>query len=71
MKNTLTPRQKQIAVLIGKGYTNKAIAEEIYRSFRTIEKTISLMLIDHGAHNRAHLITILLVKGEITLELFQ
>jgi DNA-binding CsgD family transcriptional regulator len=62
-KGELTAREREICGLLTKGKTNKAIAEELVLSERTVESHVSSVLTKMGAASRAELIAKLKSPG--------
>ncbi len=61
----LTRREKEILVLVARGYTNREIAEQVGRSVRTIEKHRYNLMKKAGLRNKAELIQFALRMGLI------
>jgi DNA-binding NarL/FixJ family response regulator len=59
----LTPRERQTLTLIAEGCTNKAIAQSLRISVKTVEKHRASMMKKLGAHNLAELIREALRRG--------
>src|SRR5437764_455716 len=54
----LTDRQREVAALVARGYTNEAIARALAVSINTVKKHVTTMLDVLGAANRAELATL-------------
>ena len=54
----LTDREKQIAVLISKGYSNKMIGEQLFLSVYTIKNQVKNIMTKLNASNRAHIVSL-------------
>lgn len=52
---SLTPREKQVAALIARGYANRAIAEQYVLSERTVETHVRNLLTKLGLTNRTQI----------------
>ncbi|MEU8827499.1 AAA family ATPase [Streptomyces sp. NPDC048636] len=52
---SLTDREKDIAGLVARGWTNREIAAELYLSTKTIEYHLSNIYAKHNVHDRRHL----------------
>ncbi len=59
----LTRREKEVLILVARGYTNREIAERLERSVRTIEKHRFNLMKKAGFHNKAELIQFALRTG--------
>ncbi|WP_431773908.1 AAA family ATPase [Streptomyces cucumeris] len=53
--SSLTDREKDIAGLVARGWTNREIAEELYLSTKTVEYHLSNIYAKHNVHDRRHL----------------
>lgn len=53
--NELTEREREIALLISKGFSNKAIGEQLFVSERTIKTHLSSIFAKTGVHSRLKL----------------
>ncbi|MEE3919500.1 helix-turn-helix transcriptional regulator [Micromonospora sp. BRA006-A] len=51
----LSGRERQVADLVARGSTNKAIAEELFLSVKTVERHLSRIFDKLGLHSRAAL----------------
>ncbi|QKW06548.1 AAA family ATPase [Streptomyces sp. NA04227] len=51
----LSPREREVAVLAGRGLTNREIAETLHLSSRTVEQHVARALRKLGAHSRQDL----------------
>jgi DNA-binding NarL/FixJ family response regulator len=49
----LTPREREVAALITRGYTNRQIASELVLAVGTVERHIANILNKLGLHTRA------------------
>jgi two-component system, NarL family, response regulator NreC len=63
---TLTPREKEILKLIGEGYKNKEIAEQLFISVKTVEKHRSNLMEKLQLHNSAAVTSYAIKKGLIS-----
>jgi DNA-binding CsgD family transcriptional regulator/tetratricopeptide (TPR) repeat protein len=54
---TLTPREQEVALLVGRGLTNRQIAKELSISERTVENHITKILKKQGFSSRARIAT--------------
>jgi non-specific serine/threonine protein kinase len=54
-RGRLTPRERQVAILVGRGLSNRAIAEELVLSVRTTEAHVTHVLTKLGLRSRAQL----------------
>jgi DNA-binding CsgD family transcriptional regulator len=61
----LTPVERQIALLVAQGMSNREIGTKLYRSEHTVAEHIRVMRQRVGARNRAHLVALTL--GHIAL----
>jgi len=57
IKSLLTPREKEILLLLCKGFTNKEIGASLYLFHRTVEKYRTHLLMKSRSRNTAHLIS--------------
>ena len=64
--NTLTRREREVAVLIGRGLTNRRIAEELEIAERTVESHVSKILRKLGFHSRTQIATWIVQQGPLT-----
>jgi two-component system, NarL family, response regulator NreC len=64
--DALTPREREILKLIGEGYKNKEIAEQLFISIKTVEKHRSNLMEKLQLHNSAALTSYALKKGLIS-----
>ena len=53
MPSTLTPREREIAALIARGLSNRAIADELVISQATVARHVANMLTKLGFSSRA------------------
>jgi DNA-binding CsgD family transcriptional regulator/tetratricopeptide (TPR) repeat protein len=58
-RGTLTPREDEIARMVGAGLTNREIAESLFLAPKTVERHISNALAKLGARNRTELVSLL------------
>jgi DNA-binding NarL/FixJ family response regulator len=66
--NELTPREKEVIVLIAQELTNKEIAEELYISVRTVDAHRRNLMQKTGARNTAGLVRYALKHNLCSLE---
>jgi len=64
----LTPREREVLQLIAEGYTNKAIADELTISVKTVEKHRSSLMSKLDVHDLASLIRVAIKRQLILLE---
>lgn len=57
-RERLTERERQIVKLLARGLSNKAIADELHITERTVKFHVSEILARLGASNRAHAVTV-------------
>ncbi len=55
MHSTLTPREREISVLIARGLSNRAIADELVISHTTVARHVANMLTKLGFSSRAQI----------------
>ena len=67
MNNILTPREKEIYMLLIDNYTTKSIANELKISEKTVRNHISNVMQKLGVKGRAAAVVELLKLNEITL----
>lgn len=60
MPDTLTQREKEIAVLVSQGFTNNDIAEKLYISERTVKAHLGTIFSKTGTQNRLQLALLVL-----------
>jgi DNA-binding CsgD family transcriptional regulator len=60
----LTPRQKEVVLLICEGYTNKQIADKLYISIATVKTHIRRIFAKFNLHSKAELRLLLSIKRE-------
>jgi two-component system response regulator NreC len=63
---TLTPREREVLKLIGEGYKNKEIAEQLFISIKTVEKHRSNLMEKLQLHNSAAVTSYAMKKGLIS-----
>ena len=51
----LTPREREVALLVARGLTNRRIASELSVSERTVENHVRKILKKLGLHSRAQI----------------
>ncbi|PKV90064.1 AAA family ATPase [Streptomyces sp. TLI_146] len=61
--DTLTPREHQVALLAAQGLTNRAIAEDLHVSSRTVEQHVAKAIRKLGVSNRTQLAAALTVAA--------
>jgi DNA-binding NarL/FixJ family response regulator len=59
----LTPREREIALLVGQGASNPDIAQALFLSRKTVERHVSNILAKLGTRNRAELAARLVREG--------
>lgn len=65
---TLSEREREILVLIAKGYSNKEIAELLYISVKTVESHKSNLMGKLGLRKRHELVSYAMKRGLLKLE---
>ena len=66
IRETLTKREREILKLIGEGYKNKEIADQLYISVNTVEKHRSNVMERLNVHSTAALVALAIEKGLVT-----
>lgn len=66
--DVLTAREREVLQLIAEGYSNQAIADELFISVKTVEAHKAHIMTKLRAQNRTDLIRYAIKKGIITLE---
>ena len=66
IRETLTKREREILKLIGEGYKNKEIADQLYISVNTVEKHRSNLMEKLNVHSTAALVALAIEKGLVT-----
>jgi DNA-binding NarL/FixJ family response regulator len=51
----LSPREREVAALVSRGGSNRAIAEELYISAATVERHVANIMTKLGCHSRAQI----------------
>lgn len=64
--DTLTPREQEIALLLGRGDTNREIAKRLDISVKTVDTHRAHILKKLGCHNNVHLARHLIREGRLT-----
>jgi two-component system response regulator NreC len=64
----LTPREKEVLVLIAEGFTNPEIAEELVISVKTVDRHRENIMRKLNLHSRIDLVKYALRQGLIALE---
>ena len=52
----LSPREKEVLILICKGYTNKEIAKELFVSTHTAKAHVTSIIKEFGVNNRTNVV---------------
>lgn len=52
----LSPREKEVLILICKGYTNKEIAKELFVSTHTAKAHVTSIIKKFGVNNRTNVV---------------
>lgn len=60
----LSPREREIVMLIGQGLNNDAIALALNLSVNTVKQHVTRLLAAHRAENRTHLLKVLVRGGD-------
>ncbi len=63
--HNLSPRQRQIALLVASGAANKEIARELQISIKTVKNTLTNVFEKTGARSRTEL-AVSIVRAEYT-----
>lgn len=63
-KELLSPRELEIARLVGKGLTNEEIAAQECVSIETVKTQVRAVIAKTGAKNRTHAVAIL-IRGRV------
>ena len=66
-KARLSPRQRELLVLIRDGFSNRDIAERMGLTLQTVKNEIKEAMYKVGATNRAHAVVQAIRRGEIEL----
>ncbi len=66
-REQLTPRETEVLGLMGHGYANREIAEQLLVSERTVKFHVSAVLAKLGAGNRTEAVSLALQQGLIRL----
>jgi DNA-binding NarL/FixJ family response regulator len=69
-KNILSPREREVLILLAQGYTHRQIAAQIYVSVKSVETYRARIAQKLGLHNRADLIRYAHTSGLLTPEMF-
>ncbi len=64
----LTPREKEVLILIAEGYTNREIAEDLVISIKTVDRHRENIMRKLAIHNRVQLVRYAIEKGYISVE---
>ena len=64
----LSPREREVLKLIAEGYTNKAVAETMHVSIKTVEKHRANLMAKLNVQDLAGLIRIAIKHGLIFLD---
>jgi DNA-binding NarL/FixJ family response regulator len=62
--NTLSPREWEVAVLIARGWSSRAIAAELVLSDRTVETHVNHILVKLALHSRAQIAAWVMVEHQ-------
>jgi DNA-binding NarL/FixJ family response regulator len=64
----LTAQEQRILTLVGRGYSNKLVAEALDLSQQTVKNYVHTIMRKLDAHNRAHAVTIALQRRWLRME---
>ena len=59
----LTPRERQVLALVGRGLTNQEIADQLFTSTSTVKLCLHQACVKLGARNRAQAVIVALKRG--------
>ena len=65
----LTPREREVAHLVAKGFTAKRIANELGAATRPIDMHIRNIMTKTNSRNRVHMMVLLIVSGTVIIEI--
>ena len=65
---SLTPREREMLLLIGKGHTNNQMAQRMGVSIKTVERHRTHLMQKLNARNLVELIRVALTQGLIPME---
>ncbi|QFQ02970.1 Transcriptional regulatory protein DegU [Corynebacterium urogenitale] len=63
LPDPLTPREKEILVLMARGYSNQEIAEELYISLPTVKTHVGRVLLKTDSRDRVHAVLFAFKNG--------
>ncbi|MFK0154201.1 helix-turn-helix transcriptional regulator [Streptomyces sp. NPDC090493] len=66
LTHPLTGREKQVIVRVARGMSNPKIGVDLFLSEDTIKTHLRRIYKKTGTHDRAHAVTLLLIRGDIT-----
>lgn len=66
LKAPLSEREKQVGARMARGLSNAAIGLELFISEDTVKTHARRLFKKIGAHDRAHAVALLLIRGDIT-----
>jgi len=66
LKAPLSEREKQVGARMARGLSNAAIGLELFISEDTVKTYARRLFKKIGAHDRAHAVALLLIRGDIT-----
>ena len=61
--NSLTPREREVLILLAGGMTDPAIADELFLSVRTVENHVAHILAKIGVHTRTAAASVAIADG--------
>jgi DNA-binding NarL/FixJ family response regulator len=69
-RSLLSPREREVLIQLGQGYTNRQIAEQIHVSVKSVETYRARIALKLELHSRADLIRYAHASGLLTPEMF-